>query len=234
MSEPKRHSTDPGILRYDRFSRVNHWLIAISFVMLVLSGLPFFHPFFWSLTGLFGGPTMTRILHPYIGLFMTLFFLIMAVRFFKVSLIKRHDIQWLKQIRDVLSNRDERLPPVGKSNAGQKLVYWIMVLCVPLLLITGLLIWQPYFADAIPITLRRLASLGHALAAFLAIVTLIIHIYSGIWVKGSFTAMIRGRVSKAWAKHHHNLWYEEEMEKERKEREMAKRQHQIMTGQEPK
>lgn len=235
MSEPKLHAkSDPGILRYDALSRLNHWLIAISFVMLVLSGLPLFHPFFWSLTGLFGGPTMTRILHPYIGLFMTLFFVIMAIRFFKVSLIKRHDIQWLKQIKDVLSNHDERLPPVGKNNAGQKLVYWIMVLCVPLLLVTGLLIWQPYFADAIPITLRRLASFGHAYVAFLAIITLIIHIYSGIWVKGSFTAMIRGRVSKPWAKHHHDLWYEEEMEKERKEREMAKRQHQIMSGEEPK
>lgn len=213
---------EKGLLRYGGWTRLNHWLVAISFVLLVLSGLPFFHPFFWSLTGLFGGPTMTRILHPYIGLFMTFFFMIMAVSFFKESLIKQHDIQWLKQLRDVLTNHDERLPPVGKNNAGQKLVYWIMLLCVVGLLATGLLIWQPFFADAVPITLRRLASMGHAYIAFLAIITLIIHIYSGIWVKGSFQAMIRGRVSKAWAKHHHDLWYQEEMKKQRRHREIER------------
>lgn len=220
---------DKGILRYGWFSRLNHWIIAISFVLLVLSGLALFHPFFWGFTGLFGGPTMTRILHPFIGVFMTVFFLILAVRFFKESLIRRHDIQWLRQINDVLSNRDERLPPVGKNNAGQKLVYWIMVLCVPLLLVTGIVIWQPYFADDMPITVLRLGALLHALVAFLAIITLIIHIYSGIWVKGSVRAMVQGRVSKAWAKHHHSLWYEEEMEKERHERrvkEEAARQRQ--------
>lgn len=56
--------SDPHLRRYTLAERINHWLVAISFVLLVLSGLPFFHPFFWSLTGLFGGPTMTRILHP--------------------------------------------------------------------------------------------------------------------------------------------------------------------------
>ncbi|MCE8018787.1 formate dehydrogenase subunit gamma [Halomonas sp. MCCC 1A11036] len=215
--------SDPYLRRYSLGERLNHWLVAISFVLLVLSGLPFFHPFFWSLTGLFGGPTMTRILHPWIGLFMVLMFAIMAVRFFKESLIRRHDIQWLKQIDDVLANRDEKLPPVGKNNAGQKLVYWIMLGCIILLLITGVMIWQPLVGEAMPITLRRLASMGHAYLAFLAIITLIIHIYSGIWVKGSFQAMVRGRVSKAWARHHHDLWYEEEMEKERKHREISRR-----------
>lgn len=215
--------SDPHLRRYSLGERINHWLVAISFVLLVLSGLPFFHPFFWSLTGLFGGPTMTRILHPWIGLFMALMFVMMAVRFFKESLIRRHDIQWLKQINDVLANRDEKLPPVGKNNAGQKLVYWLMLGCITLLLVTGLMIWQSLVGESIPITLRRLASLAHAYIAFLAILTLIIHIYSGIWVTGSFQAMIRGRVSKAWARHHHNLWYEKEMEKERKHREISRR-----------
>ncbi|WP_445158772.1 formate dehydrogenase subunit gamma [Halomonas sp. E14] len=215
--------SDPHLRRYTLAERINHWLVAISFVLLVLSGLPFFHPFFWSLTGLFGGPTMTRILHPWIGLFMVLMFAVMAVRFFKESLIRRHDIQWLKQINDVLFNRDEKLPPVGKNNAGQKLVYWLMLGCITLLLITGVMIWQPLVGEAMPITLRRLASLAHAYLAFLAILTLIIHIYSGIWVKGSFQAMVRGRVSKAWARHHHKLWYEHEMEKERKHRAISRR-----------
>lgn len=224
--------TDPSLQRYSLWNRLNHWLVAISFVLLVLSGLPFFHPFFWSLTGLFGGPTMTRILHPWIGLFMAVMFVILAISFFRESLMRRHDIQWLKQIRDVLSNRADKLPPVGKNNAGQKLVYWIMLGSIALLLITGVLIWQPVVGQAVPITLRRLASMGHAYVAFLAIITLIIHIYSGIWVKGSFQAMVRGRVSKAWARHHHSLWYEEEMEKERKYRNITTR-HPDPAGEEP-
>ncbi|SFH36783.1 formate dehydrogenase subunit gamma [Modicisalibacter xianhensis] len=204
-------NTKKGILRYTWWARTNHWVVAISFVLLVLSGLALFHPFFWSFTGLFGGPIPTRFIHPWIGVVMSLFFLLLAVQFFKESFIKRHDIQWLKQIRDVLSNRDEKLPPVGKNNAGQKLVYWIMVACVPVLLVTGIIIWRPYFADAMPLWLLRFAVMVHAYTAFLAIITLIIHIYSGIWVKGSIRAMVQGRVSKAWAKHHHNLWYEEVM-----------------------
>lgn len=211
-------SNEKGILRYSTFSRLNHWIIAITFVCLVLSGLAFFHPFFFDLTALFGGPTMARILHPFIGVVMSVFFIIMAVRFFKVNLFKRHDIEWVKHLGDVLSNRDELAPPIGANNPGQKLVYWLMVLSVPVLLISGFFIWRPYFADILPREWLRFSVLVHAYVGFLAIVTLIIHVYSAIWVKGSFRAMTQGRVSRAWAKHHHRLWYDEIVEQERKEK----------------
>ncbi|WP_019339141.1 formate dehydrogenase subunit gamma [Stutzerimonas stutzeri] len=198
-----------GILRYGWWTRVNHWLVAISFVLLTLSGLSLFYPAFFALTGLFGGPEPTRIVHPYIGVFMSLFFVIQAVRFFTDNLIRRHDVQWMKQIRDVLANRDERLPPVGKNNAGQKMVYWIFLATVPVLLVTGIVIWRPWFADEMPIWALRWAVTIHAYTAFIAIITLVIHIYSAIWVKGSVRAMTQGRVSHAWARHHHGLWYDE-------------------------
>ncbi|MFC2971161.1 formate dehydrogenase subunit gamma [Azotobacter bryophylli] len=197
------------ILRYGWWSRVNHWIVAICFVLLSLSGLALFHPLFFDLTGLFMGPIGTRIVHPFIGVFMTVFFAIQAVRYMASNLFRRHDLQWLRQIDDVLANRDERLPPVGKNNAGQKLVYWIFLFCVPVLLVSGVIVWQPYFAMDMPRQLLRWAVLVHAYVAFLAIVTLIIHIYSAIWVKGSIRAMTRGWVSRAWARHHHSLWYEE-------------------------
>lgn len=200
-----------GILRYGWWTRVNHWLIAITFVMLTLSGLALFYPAFFGLTALFGGPEPTRIVHPYIGVFMSLFFIIQAVRFFGDNLIRKHDVQWTRQIRDVLSNRDERLPPVGKNNAGQKLVYWIFLATVPVLLITGIVLWRPWIADDMPIWALRWAAMIHAITAFIAIITLVIHIYSAIWVKGSVRAMTQGRVSHAWARHHHGLWYEEIM-----------------------
>ncbi|MBF6623287.1 MAG: formate dehydrogenase subunit gamma [Pseudomonas stutzeri] len=200
-----------GILRYGKWTRVNHWIVAISFVLLTLSGLAFFYPAFFGLTALFGGPEQTRIVHPYIGVFMSLLFVIQAVRFFGDNLFRRHDVQWTRQIRDVLTNRDERLPAVGKNNAGQKLVYWIFLATVPVLLITGIVLWRPWIADGMPVWALRWAVTIHAYAAFIAIITLVIHIYSAIWVKGSVRAMTQGRVSHAWARHHHPLWYEDIM-----------------------
>ena len=205
-----------GILRYGWWSRTNHWLISICFVLLSLSGLALFYPFFFGLTGLFGGPGETRIAHPWIGVFMSAFFAIQAVRFMRANLFRSYDIQWVKQIGDVLSNRDEKLPPVGQNNAGQKAVYWLFLACVPVLLVTGIIIWRPYFADEMPREVLRWAAMIHGYAAFVAILTLIIHIYSAIWVKGSIRAMTQGRVTRAWARHHHGLWYEEIMRGERK------------------
>jgi formate dehydrogenase subunit gamma len=210
-----------GILRYGWWTRVNHWLIAITFVLLTLSGLALFYPAFFGLTALFGGPEPTRIVHPYIGVFMSFFFLIQAVRFFGDNLIRRHDVQWVRQIRDVLSNRDERLPPVGKNNAGQKLVYWIFLATVPVLLITGIVLWRPWIADDMPVWALRWAVMIHAIAAFIAIITLVIHVYSAIWVKGSVRAMTQGRVSHAWARHHHGLWYEDIMRNKKSDSQSA-------------
>ena len=62
-----------------------------------------------------------------------------------------------------------------------------------------------------PVWALRLAVTIHAYTAFIAIITLVIHIYSAIWVKGSVRAMTQGRVSHAWARHHHGLWYEDVM-----------------------
>ncbi len=210
-----------GILRYGPWARANHWIVAICFVLLTLSGLALFYPAFFGLTALFGGPEPTRIVHPYIGVFMTLFFLIQAVRFFRANLFRRYDVQWARQIGDVLSNRDERLPPVGQNNAGQKLVYWVFLATVPVLLVTGVVLWRPWVASEMPIWALRWAALIHAVTAFVAILTLIIHIYSAIWVKGSIRAMTRGWVSPAWARHHHKLWYDEVMAGDKRGEETA-------------
>ena len=52
---------DPKDLqRYDAGERANHWVVGISFILLGLSGLAFFHPAFFPLTQLFGGPTWAR------------------------------------------------------------------------------------------------------------------------------------------------------------------------------
>ena len=77
---------DPKDLqRYDAGERANHWVVGISFILLALSGLAFFHPAFFPLTQLFGGGTWARILHPYIGVFMAFFFVLLFLRFHKLN-----------------------------------------------------------------------------------------------------------------------------------------------------
>jgi len=66
--------------RYEDRDRMNHWLIALLFVLAGLSGLAFFHPSLYFFSGLFGGGVWTRILHPFFGVAMVLAFAVMFFR----------------------------------------------------------------------------------------------------------------------------------------------------------
>ena len=197
------------IERYTPNQRVNHWFTAITFVLLALSGLALFHPSMYWLTNVLGGGTWTRILHPFIGVVMSVSFLGLAASFWSQNTLTANDGQWLARWRDVINIREGGLPEVGRYNAGQKLLFWVMVVAMILLLVSGIVIWQPYFAPSFSVTLLRIAALTHAACAFLLILGIIIHIYAALWVKGSMRAMTRGYVSPSWAKKHHGAWYRE-------------------------
>jgi formate dehydrogenase subunit gamma len=166
-----------------------------------------FHPALFFLSDLVGGGTWARILHPFIGIAMFIFFIGLMVRFWNDNMMQGNDWQWMRQWRDVVSNHEENLPEVGRYNAGQKLMFWLMVSCMIVLFCTGLLFWRPYFADAFPIWVSRAAVMLHAFAATVFIIGIVVHVYAAIWVKGSFRAMIRGSVTEAWAIKHHSAWY---------------------------
>ena len=197
------------IERYKASDRVNHWFTAICFLLLAASGLAFFHPSMFFLSNLLGGGTWARILHPFIGVVMFLSFLGLTIRFWHHNGMTDKDRQWLKQWRDVVNNREEKLPEVGRYNGGQKMLFWVMVLTMALLLVSGIVIWQPYFAPSFSVTMLRWAVVIHAVSAFVLILGIIVHIYAGIWVKGTIGAMTRGYVSRAWARKHHAAWYRE-------------------------
>ena len=204
-----RHENPDLIVRYTPNERTNHWITAITFVLLALSGLAMFHPSMFWLSALFGGGQWTRILHPFIGLVMFVSFMILALRFWHHNYLDADDRQWLRQINDVLTNREDRLPEVGKYNAGQKLLFFVLVLCLLLLLLSGIVIWRAYFAFYFPIDVVRVAAVIHALSAFVLICSIIVHIYAAIWVKGSMGAMVRGTVTLGWARKHHPKWFRE-------------------------
>ncbi|MCP1623322.1 MULTISPECIES: formate dehydrogenase subunit gamma [Pseudomonas] len=194
------------IQRYNANERSNHWMVAILFFLAGLSGLALFHPAMFWLTNLFGGGPWTRVLHPFLGVAMFLFFLGLVIRFAHHNLVEKRDVQWLKQWRDVVTNREENLPEVGRYNAGQKLLFWTLLLCMLVLLVTGFVMWRAYFSHFFGIDLIRIASLLHAFAAFVLICSILVHIYAGIWVKGSMGAMLYGWVSRGWARKHHAAW----------------------------
>src|SRR6202451_220244 len=104
-------SHDPArIERYGAATRINHWIVAISFVLLALSGLALFHPALFWMTNLFGGGPWTRILHPFLGCFMVLAFFFLAVKFWRDNYLEPRDWSWLRKINDVVANREEALP----------------------------------------------------------------------------------------------------------------------------
>jgi len=197
------------IQRYTPKERGNHWVVAICFILAALSGLALFHPALFFFSDLFGGGPWARILHPFIGVVMFLFFCITMVRFWKLNRINTADREWKKHLKDVIMNREKNLPEVGKYNAGQKYMFWLMVTCMWLLIISGVIMWRPYFAYAFPIDINRIAVVVHAVSAVALVIGIIVHVYAAIWVKGTMRAMIRGDVSAAWAKHHHPGWYRE-------------------------
>ena len=204
MSEIKKERL---IVRYSAGQRMNHWLVAITFTLLALSGLALFHPAFYWLTGLFGGGPWTRILHPWIGVAMVVFFVFFAATMFRNNLMNKQDWQWIRQAGDVVRKREDRVPESGRYNGGQKLLYFVQIFLLLGLLITGIVMWREYFWSFFTIGTIRVASLLHALFAFVLICAIIVHIYAGIWVKGSVRAMTRGTVSQGWVWKHHRGWW---------------------------
>ena len=193
--------------RHSGVTRFNHWIMVILFGLAGFSGLALFHPNLFPLTGIFGGPQWTRIVHPYFGIGVFIAFLFMLARYWRDNLPTKDDAEWIKHSGDMLKGNQTAMPPVGKYNAGQKGVFWGVCICLIVLLVTGVLFWQAWFADSVPIPLQRLAVVLHALAAFIISLLVVIHIYAALWVKGTVRAMTQGTVSAGWAKQHHYLWY---------------------------
>jgi formate dehydrogenase subunit gamma len=195
------------IIRYSTGSRINHWITAGCFVLLVLSGLSMFHPLLFFLSELFGGGQWTRAVHPWIGTILMISYTGLIFQFWRDEMWTRDDLAWTKAILRVVANEEEGVPEVARFNAGQKFVFWSMALLVPVLFFSGLVIWEIYFSSYTTIEQQRIALLIHSLAAIAAIIVWIIHVYSGIWIRGSMRAMLHGYATPGWTYRHHRKWF---------------------------
>jgi formate dehydrogenase subunit gamma len=195
------------LIRYTPFERANHWLSAITFILLELSGLVLFHPAFYPLSQLFGGGVWTRILHPFIGVVMAISFGVMFFSYRRLNIMTPIDREWLSHMREIVDGDDRNMPEADKFNAGQKLLFWLLVACMVLLILSGIVIWRSYFSFLFPVVVIRFASVVHAVAATIIMALIIFHIYVAIWTKESIGAMLYGQVRRAWAKQHHPAWF---------------------------
>lgn len=195
------------VLRHPVYTRVLHWLVAISFILSLLSGFAIYSPWlFRFLTPIFGGGPTTRLLHPWFGLFFTVFFFFQFLNWFTPMVWNKDDSRWLRRIRDYTTNKDKMEPEeVGFFNGGQKLYFWAIVVSAVLFLITGILMW---FSDITPRWVVAVSYVIHDLAALVMLAGFIIHIYEGTAaMPGTFRGMVNGTVTQKWAWTHHPAWY---------------------------
>ena len=141
------HPGDPVIVdRYTAGARINHWITAVCLVLLALSGLALFHPSLFFLTALFGGGQTTRASIPGSASCCSSASSGCSSASGRPICGSAEDGTWLAHLSDVLTAHEEKLPEIGKYNAGQKVVFWVMSILIIVLILSGLVIWDQYFA----------------------------------------------------------------------------------------
>ena len=203
------------ILRFASFERFTHWLTASCFIVLALSGLniSFGRILIMPLFGAEAFATMStyaKYAHDYLAFPFMLGLVIMFLIWIKDNIPGMVDLEWIKQGGGILSNGQH--PPAKRFNAGQKGIFWIVIIGGSLMSLSGWFLLFPYLpAD---VTMMQFWTVIHAVIAMLFIAAMLAHIYIGsIGMEGAFDAMGTGEVDLNWAKEHHSLWVAEEQAK---------------------
>ena len=195
--------------RFNYGQRVVHWVVALSFLLLMFTGLAFSYPSLTWLNTLLGGGAAARVIHPWAGIVFSVGLVFMFFMWVKNMFLNKGDREWLAAIKAYARHDRERIPPAGKYNGGQKIFFWLQILLGIFLLLTGIPLWFPeIYGSSLLVTMRFL----HFVMALGAGLFLIIHVYLGtIAYPGTLGAMLWGSVSRGWARLHHPLWYKEKV-----------------------
>jgi formate dehydrogenase subunit gamma len=199
------------IERFKPMDRYAHWLLAITWVTLALTGLILslgksvllpvigYTLFSWL-------ATLAKNLHNFVGPILIVAIPLLFIRFVRDNGIGVEDIKWFLNIWGYFTGHEY---PSGKYNAGEKLVFWIVLVVLSTILVgSGLVLVFPNF-DQTRSTMQ-IANVVHMIAAYLAISLALVHIYLGtIGMVDAYRAMRYGYVDESWAKHHHLRWYQD-------------------------
>ncbi|GAB1080375.1 formate dehydrogenase subunit gamma [Shewanella algae] len=196
-------SNQPMIVRHKLIDRICHWVIVFVGLVTFLTGFAFFFPSFQWLSGIVGTPQLAKVMHPFFGIAMCVLLAVMLLRYYNHNKWNRYDLPWMKAIVWVLLQKEENIPPVGHYNPGQKMLFRSFVVFVLAFIVTGFMMWQPYFAPMFSAEAVNWATLIHSACGILMLIALVVHVWMACWIEGSITGILYGKVSKAWARKHH-------------------------------
>jgi formate dehydrogenase subunit gamma len=204
------------VLRFTEFERFCHWLTAISFVLLALTGLnitfgkaalrPLIGPDAFSLVAQYG-----KYIHNYVSFAFVIGLVLIVTNWIKDNIPRKIDITWLREGGGFIRSKH---PTAGRFNAGEKLVFWFALGAGAAVAVSGYLLIFPFYVTNI--AGMQVAQVVHSIIALLFIGVIIAHIYIGtLGMEGAFEAMGTGSVDLNWAKEHHGAWLEEKVAKGR-------------------
>ena len=199
------------IVRFNAFERFVHWMTATCFVVLALSGLniTFGRQLLLPLLGPDTFATWSqwaKYSHNYLSFPFTIGVVLILLMWIAGNIPNRVDVQWVKRGGGIFGHDH---PPAYRFNAGQKMIYWIVVIGGGASAVTGYLLMFPFYAT--DIAGMQVAQIMHGIVGALFVAAMLAHIYIGtIGMEGAFEAMGTGEVDVNWAKQHHALWLEQE------------------------
>ena len=198
------------ILRFPGFERAVHWVTAVSFILLGLSGLNMLYGRYVLIPAIgadaFATLTMAgKLMHNYLGFLFIACLVVMFVMWIRHNMPTGTDIRWLARGGGMVGKGH---PPADKFNAGQKIVFAAVILIGAVISYTGLSLIYPFSFDP-TVQGMQLSQLIHTGASLVLIALIIAHIYIGtIGMEGAIDAMWSGNVDETWAREHHSLWVE--------------------------
>lgn len=195
------------LIRHPVYTRVVHWGVAIFFILALLTGFAVYSPWLYrSLTPLFGGGPMTRLLHPWFSLAFVALFTLQFFNWLAPMAWNANDRRWMRRIKGYVGNTDAVEPEyVEFFNAGQKLYFWAIVASAVLFLLSGIAMWFPAIFGRTAVAVSYVV---HDVAALVMLIGFIVHVYEGTAAQpGTFSSMTKGTVDRRWAWTHHPAWY---------------------------
>ncbi|MEA2952571.1 MAG: formate dehydrogenase subunit gamma [Alphaproteobacteria bacterium] len=200
------------IVRFTALERAVHWMTATCFVILAISGLnitfgkPLLLPLM-SPEAFTGWSQALKYAHNYLSFPFTIGVVVIFLMWIGGNIPSQVDKEWLKRGGGIVGHDH---PPAYRFNAGQKMIYWIVVLGGGAVAISGYLLMFPFYGTGV--SGMQLAQIVHGVISVLFVAAMLGHIYIGtIGMEGAFEAMGEGTVDLNWAKQHHSLWLQEEM-----------------------
>jgi formate dehydrogenase subunit gamma len=203
--------TGRTVERFSAFERFVHWMTATCFIILAVSGLniTFGRPLLLPLIGFEAFSEWSqwaKYAHNYLSFPFTIGVVLIFLMWIGGNIPNKVDIQWIKRGGGIVGHDH---PPAYRFNAGQKAIYWIVVIGGVLVAATGYELMFPFYISGIEG--MQLAQIVHSVVAVLFIAVMFAHIYIGtIGMEGAFEAMGSGTVDVNWAREHHSLWLKEQ------------------------